>query len=64
MIWNSAADFWAMGGYGVYVWGSFGVTAALMLIEMVWVKQARAKALAQVAQELVAAQTQGKDWQG
>ena len=43
MIWNSWSDFWAMGGYGVYVWGSFGVTAALMLIEMVWVKQARAK---------------------
>ena len=64
MIWNSWSDFWAMGGYAVYVWGSFGVTAVLMLIEMVWVKQARAKALARVAQELVAAQTQGKDWQG
>ncbi|ALK91529.1 heme exporter protein CcmD [Limnohabitans sp. 103DPR2] len=63
MIWNSWSDFWAMGGYGVYVWGSFGVTAALILIEMWWVQQARAKALSQVAQELAAAQTQGKDWQ-
>ncbi len=62
MIWNSWADFWRMGGYGLYVWGSFGVTAALIVIEMVWVKQARAAALAQVTHELAAAETQAKDW--
>ena len=33
MQWNSAAEFFAMRGYGFYVWGSFGVSAALMLIE-------------------------------
>jgi heme exporter protein D len=64
MIWNSWSDFWAMGGYGVYVWGSFGVTAALMALEMLWVTQARDKALSQVAQTLAASETQGKDWQG
>ena len=26
MNWNSAADFFAMGGYGLYVWGSYAVT--------------------------------------
>ncbi|MEY3427616.1 MAG: hypothetical protein RIS60_968 [Pseudomonadota bacterium] len=62
MIWNSWSDFWAMGGYGLYVWGSFGVTAILMAYEMYWVKQARNKALQQVAQELRAAETHGKDW--
>lgn len=62
MIWNSWLDFWAMGGYGLYVWGSFGVTAALIVIEMGWVKQARSKALMQVAQELAASQPQAKDW--
>lgn len=62
MIWNSWQDFWAMGGYGLYVWGSFGVTAILMAYEMYWVKQARNKALQQVAQELRAAETHGKDW--
>jgi heme exporter protein D len=51
-----------MGGYGLYVWGSFGVTAGLMAYEMYWVKQARNKALQQVAQELRAAETHGKDW--
>lgn len=33
MIWNSASDFFAMGGYGLYVWGSYAATAALMLLE-------------------------------
>jgi heme exporter protein D len=31
--WNSFSDFIAMGGYGLYVWGSFGVTALIMAIE-------------------------------
>jgi len=33
MHWNSLQDFLAMGGYGFYVWGSFGVTAILMVAE-------------------------------
>jgi heme exporter protein D len=33
MIWNSASDFFAMGGYGLYVWGSFGVCAVAFLAE-------------------------------
>ncbi|TSA20007.1 MAG: heme exporter protein CcmD [Betaproteobacteria bacterium] len=35
MVWQSAADFWAMGGYGLYVWGSFGATALGVALE-VW----------------------------
>jgi heme exporter protein D len=33
MQWNSVGEFLAMGGYGLYVWGSFGVCAAAMVIE-------------------------------
>jgi heme exporter protein D len=33
MNWTSAEEFFRMGGYGVYVWGSYVVTAALMLVE-------------------------------
>jgi heme exporter protein CcmD len=33
MNWESPAAFFAMGGYGVYVWGSFGVCALLMIVE-------------------------------
>ena len=61
MIWNSWNDFWAMGGYGLYVWGSFGVTALCVALEMVWVKNARAQALSQIAHELVA-ETNSKEW--
>lgn len=33
MIWNSAGEFFAMGGYGLYVWGSFGVCALALILE-------------------------------
>jgi len=33
MIWNSPAEFFAMGGYGFYVWGSFGTCALAMIAE-------------------------------
>jgi heme exporter protein D len=33
MNWNSPAEFFAMGGYGFYVWGSYAVTLVLMLAE-------------------------------
>ena len=61
MIWNSWSEFWAMGGYGLYVWGSFGVTALCVALEMIWVKNARAQALAHISDELVA-KTNSKEW--
>jgi heme exporter protein D len=61
MIWNSWTEFWAMGGYGLYVWGSFGVTALCVALEMIWVKNARAQALAQISDEVVA-KTNSKEW--
>ena len=33
MNWASASDFFAMGGYGLYVWGAYGVTAACLLVD-------------------------------
>ncbi len=30
MNWSSFADFVAMGGYGLYVWGSFGMCALVL----------------------------------
>jgi heme exporter protein D len=35
MYWNSFSDFLAMGNHGVYVWGSVGVMAILMVLEPV-----------------------------
>ena len=33
MNWSSAAEFFAMGGYGFYVWGSFAASAVCMTLE-------------------------------
>lgn len=52
MNWNSAAEFFAMGGYGVYVWGSFAVTAACLLGETLMLRQRRKTALARLQREL------------
>jgi len=34
MNWGSWDNFLAMGGYGFYVWGSYGVTLALIVAEI------------------------------
>ena len=31
MNWGSLSEFLSMKGYGLYVWGSYGMTALLML---------------------------------
>ena len=39
MIWNNWSDFFAMGGHGLYVWGSVIVVFAVLLgevIELAW----------------------------
>jgi heme exporter protein D len=43
--WNSLADFLAMGGYGLYVWGSYAVTLAVMVLEPWLVRRRARKAL-------------------
>ena len=34
-IWQSWSDFARMGGYGLYVWGSYAVTFGLLAVEAV-----------------------------
>jgi heme exporter protein D len=50
--WNSFADFIAMGGYGVYVWGSFGVTALIMIIEPIMVARNRRITIARLKRQM------------
>jgi heme exporter protein D len=35
MNWTSLDQFFHMGGYGLYVWGSYGVTLVVLLAESV-----------------------------
>ena len=48
MNWGSAADFWAMGGYGFYVWGSYGTVLAAAAIEIVLLRVRRRRAISEV----------------
>ncbi|MFO1221942.1 MAG: heme exporter protein CcmD [Burkholderiaceae bacterium] len=45
LIWASWSDFWHMGGYGLYVWGSYAVCLAAMLVEPWLARRHRRRAL-------------------
>lgn len=45
MQWLSVADFLNMGGYAFYVWGSFGITAAVVVAEIWQVRAQRRETL-------------------
>jgi len=47
MNWGSAQAFFDMGGYGLYVWGSYGMTALGILLEFYLVRRRRRMAEAQ-----------------
>jgi heme exporter protein D len=41
MNWGSLEGFLAMGGYGLYVWGSYAVTLLLLAVEVLWLRGRR-----------------------
>jgi len=45
MNWGSAAEFFAMGGYGLYVWGSYAMALLVMVAEPLLVVRRRRRAL-------------------
>ena len=49
MMWTSAADFFAMGGYGFYVWTSYAICAACMLAEPLLARQRHRQAFRNAA---------------
>ena len=48
MTWHSAGEFFEMGGYGLYVWGAYAVTALLMALEPWLAARRRRRALAAI----------------
>jgi len=42
MNWGGWSQFWAMGGNGFYVWGSYGVTVLAIALE-IWLLARRAR---------------------
>jgi heme exporter protein D len=49
MIWQSFEDFVHMGGYGLYVWGSYGVTFGALALETLLARSRRRRAVADAA---------------
>jgi heme exporter protein D len=49
MNWGSASEFFAMGGYGLYVWGSYAVCAVVMIVEPLRAAQRHRQACAHAA---------------
>jgi heme exporter protein CcmD len=46
MIWNNFSEFWSMGGYALYVWGSMAVVVACLGAEVLRLAQRHAAARA------------------
>ena len=51
MNWSTPSEFFAMGGYGLYVWGSYLVMLLLMAVEPLLALQRHRQALRDAADE-------------
>ena len=49
MNWGSPSEFFAMGGYGLYVWGSYGAALVALLAEPWLLARRHRRALASIA---------------
>ena len=58
MKWQSLEHFLSMGGYALYVWGSYAVTVAVIVIEL-----ALLRARTRAARKLAAAPRSGDEAQ-
>jgi heme exporter protein D len=47
--WSSAAEFFAMGGYGLYVWGAYAMAVVLMLAEPWFARRRQRQAMQHAA---------------
>ncbi|MBI5785203.1 MAG: heme exporter protein CcmD [Rhodocyclales bacterium] len=54
MNWGSPAEFFAMGGYALYVWGSFVVCAAIMVMEPILARKRQKDILRTLRRERIA----------
>ncbi|MXR37283.1 heme exporter protein CcmD [Craterilacuibacter sinensis] len=55
MNWDSVSAFLHMGGYGLYVWGSFGVTLLLLALETALLSRRARRVADEIRQQTKAA---------
>ena len=51
MMWGSFSEFLAMGGYGLYVWGSMGVCLLVCVVEPISLNLKRRALLNEVREQ-------------
>ncbi len=56
MSWHSASEFFAMGGYAFYVWGSYGVATVAVVAELWALRQRRRTLLRQIGRSYTSSQ--------
>lgn len=61
MNWDSATEFFHMGGQGLYVWGSYAVCLLVMTLEPVLAARRRQQALREAAMGQERAHLQDED---
>ena len=52
MSYANLSEFINMGGYGAYVWSSFGLCAMVMLMECLTLRSQRRSAIARLLEEM------------
>ena len=62
-MWNSSAEFFAMGGYALYVWCSFGACALVFLLEPLGVRARQQAIVRRLQREVLAEQFDQKGGQ-
>lgn len=55
-MWNSPSEFFAMGGYALYVWSSFGMCSLVLLLEPLVIRARNKAAIRRLHQQLLAEQ--------
>jgi heme exporter protein D len=51
---QSIGEFFAMGGYAAYVWSAFGITAAVMLANVVMARRAHRRMVTRLRRRAIA----------
>lgn len=61
MNWHSVSEFAEMGGYGLYVWGSYLMAAATLAWEVVMLMQRRRRAEDEIREDALMIRAQSSE---
>lgn len=56
--WSSWSDFFSMGGFGLYVWGSYGITLVLLVGEVLLLWKRKRNIARRTNPEIASSETQ------